>query len=202
MGTRSLRFPISAMLNPAQRAHGSNPSNPCQEPEVFGFPASLSLCDKGYDVVSTIHSGFETQMAFHEKWARAPCDFRFPPCRIPHSGRMAKIPQAPAKNLRFLDFPLLYRFSIKGMTLFLRFIPILKRKWHLKKGCREQGSLPSPLKLKLLRRADCELFRLHRRVLRRRGTRLLLPLADSLLRRLLSLRAHPPHQTVHRRHPR
>ena len=116
--------------------------------------------------------------------------------------RWGRCPQTPAKNLMFLDFPHLYRFSIKGMTLFLRFIPVLKRKWHLKKGCREQGSLPSPLKLKLLRRADCELFRLHRRVLRRRGTRLLLPLADSLLRRLLSLRAHPPHQTVHRRHPR
>ena len=115
---------------------------------------------------------------------------------------MAPIPQTPAKNLRFLGFPLLYRFSIKGMTLFLRFIPALKRKWRLKKEYREQGSLPSPLKLKLLRRADCELFRLHGRVLRRRGTRLLLPLADSLLRRLLSLRAHPPHQTVHRRHPR
>ena len=110
--------------------------------------------------------------------------------------------QTPAKNLRFLGFPLLYRFSIKGMMLFLRFIPVLKRKWRLKKGCREQGSLPSLLKLKLLRRADCELFRLHGRVLRRRGTRLLLPLADSLLRRLLSLRAHPPHQTVYRRHPR
>ena len=188
MGTRSLRFPISAMLNPAQRAHGSNPPSPCQEPEVLGFPASLSLCDKGYDVVSTIHSGFETQMAFHEKWARAPCDFRFPP--------------NPCQEPEVLGFPLLYHFSIKGMTLFLRFIPALKRKWHLKKGYRKQGSLPSPLKLKLLRRADCELFRLHRRVLRRRGTRLPLPLADSLLRRLLSLRAHPPHQTVHRRHPR
>ena len=115
---------------------------------------------------------------------------------------MAPIPQTPAKNLRFLDFPLFYRFSIKGMTLFLRFIPILKRKWRLKKEYREQGSLPSPLKLKFLRRADCELFRLHGRVLRRRGTRLLLPLADSLLRRLLSLRAHPPHQAVHRRHLR
>ena len=134
MGTRSLRFPIPAMLNPAQRAHGSNPPSPCQEPEVLGFPASLSLLDKGYDVVSTIHSGFETQMAFHEKWACAPCGFRFPPCRIPHSGRMAPIPQTPAKNLRFLDSPLLYRFSIKGMMLFLRFIPVLKRKWHFTKN--------------------------------------------------------------------
>ena len=137
MGMRSLRFPISAMLNPAQRAHGSNPPNPCQEPEVFGFPASLSLCDKGYDVVSTIHSGFETQMAFHEKWARAPCDFRHAESRT--AGAWLQSP----KNLRFLGFPLLYRFSIKGMTLFLRFIPVLKRKWRLKKGCREQDSLPS-----------------------------------------------------------
>jgi len=66
MGMRSLRFPISAMLNPAQRAHSSNPPSPSQEPEVLGFPTSLSLLDKGYDVVSTIHSGFETQMAFEE----------------------------------------------------------------------------------------------------------------------------------------
>ena len=96
---------ISAMPNPAQRAHGSNPPSPCQEPEVLGFPASLSLLDKGYDVVSPIHSDFETQMAFHEKLARTPCDFRFPPCRIPYSGRMAPIPQTPAKNLRFFGFP-------------------------------------------------------------------------------------------------
>ena len=74
------------------------------------------------------------QIAIHEKWACTPCGFRFPPCRIPHSGRMAPIPQTPAKNLRFLDFPLLYRFSIKGMTLFLRFIPVLKRKWHFTKN--------------------------------------------------------------------
>ena len=57
---------ISTMLNPAQRAHGSNPPNPCQEPQVLGFPASLSLLNKGYDVVSTVHSDFETQMAFEE----------------------------------------------------------------------------------------------------------------------------------------
>ena len=155
-----------------------------------------------------------------------------------------------------MDFPLLYRFAIKGMTLFLRFIPVLKRKWHftknghallavsdfrqapaknlrffgfpaslslLDKGYdvvstihsgfetqmafegrvqRARFSAVLVLKLKLLRRADCELFRLHRRVLRRRGTRLLFSLADSLLRRLLSLRAHPPHQAVHRRHLR
>ena len=42
------------------------PYNPCQEPEVLGFPASLSLLDKGYDVVSSVHSGFETQMVFEE----------------------------------------------------------------------------------------------------------------------------------------
>ena len=111
MGTRSLRFPIFAMLNPAQRAHGSNPPNSSQEPEVLGFPASLSLCDKGYDVVSTIHSGFETQMAFHEKWARAPCDFRFPPCRIPTAGAWLQSPSprqgtafpAPSLSIRSAD---------------------------------------------------------------------------------------------------
>ena len=117
---------------------------------------------------------------------------------------MAPIPQTPTKNLRFLDFPLLYRFSIKGMMLFLRFIPVLKRKWRfMKEGVqRARFSAVLALKLKFLRGADRKLFRLHGRVLQCRGTRLLLPLADSLLRRLLSLRAHPPHQTVHRRHPR
>ena len=108
---------ISTMPNPAQRAHGSNPPSPCQEPEVLGFPASLSLLDKGYDVVSTVHSDFKTQMAFHEKWARAPCDFRFPSCRIPHSGRMAPIPQAPAKNLRFFGFPASLSLLDKGYDI-------------------------------------------------------------------------------------
>ena len=128
---------ISAMPNPAQRAHSSNPPSPSQEPEVLGFPASLSLLDKGYDVVSPVHSGFETQMAFHE-------------------GRVQRA----------------------------RFSAVLA------------------LKLKLLRGADRKPFRLHGRVLQCRGTRLLFSLADSFLRRLLSLRAHPPHQAVHRRHLR
>ena len=178
------------MLNPAQRAHGSNPPNPCQEPEVFGFPASLSLCDKGYDVVSTVHSGFETQMAFHEKWARAPCDFRFPP--------------NPCQEPEVFGFPASLSLCDKGYDVVSTVHSGFETQmaFHEGRGQRARFSAVLALKLKLLRRADCELFRLHRRVLQCRGTRLLLPLADSLLRRLLSLRAHPPHQTVHRRHPR
>ena len=192
------------MLNPAQRAHGSNPPNPCQEPEVLGFPASLSLCDKGYDVVSTIHSGFETQMAFHEKWACAPCDFRFPPCRIPHSGRMAPIPQTPAKNLRFFGFPASLSLCDKGYDVVSTIHSGFETQMAFHEGRvqRARFSAVLALKLKLLRGADRKLFRLHGRVLQCRGTRLLFSLADSLLRRLLSLRAHPPHQAVHRRHLR
>ena len=40
----------------------------------------------------------------------------------------------PCQEPEVLGFPLLYRFSIKGMMLFLRFIPVLKRKWHFTKS--------------------------------------------------------------------
>ena len=189
MGMRSLRFPISAMLNPAQRAHGSNPPNPCQEPEVLGFPASLSLLDKGYDVVSSVHSGFETQMAFHEKWARAPCDFRFPP--------------NPCQEPEVFGFPASLSLLDKGYDVVSPIHSGFETQMAFEEGVQgTRFSAVLALKLKLLRGADRKPFRLHGRVLQCRGTRLPLPLADSLLRRLLSLRAHPPHQTVHRRHPR
>ena len=55
--------------------------------------AEQALFDKGYDVVSTIHSGFETQMAFHEKWACAPCDFRHAESRTAGAWLQSSKPQ-------------------------------------------------------------------------------------------------------------
>ena len=191
MGMRSLRFPISAMPNPAQRAHGSNPPNPCQEPEVLGFPTSLSLCDKGYDVVSTIHSGLKRKLRFTKNRHA-----------LPAVSAMLNPPN-PCQEPEVLGFPASLSLLDKGYDVVSPIHSGFETQMAFEEGVqRARFSAVLSLKLKLLRRADCELFRLHRRVLRRRSTRLLLPLADSLLRRLLSLRAHPPHQTVHRRHPR
>ena len=201
MGMRSLRFPISAMPNPAQRAHGSNPPNPCQEPEVFGFPASLSLLDKGYDVVSTVHSGLKCKLRFTKNGhALLAISAMLNPAQRAHGSN----PPSPCQEPEVLGFPASLSLCDKGYDVVSTIHSDFETQMAFHEGMvqRARFSAVLALKLKLLRRADCELFRLHGRVLRRRGTRLLLPLADSLLRRLLSLRAHPPHQTVHRRHPR
>ena len=189
------------MLNPAQRAHGSNPPSPSQEPEVLGFPTSLSLCDKGYDVVSTIHSGLKCKLRFTKNRHAFLAISTMPnPAQRAHGSN----PPSPCQEPEVLGFPASLSLCDKGYDVVSTIHSGFETQMAFHEGRVQKAGFSAvlALKLKLLRGADRKLFRLHGRVLQCRGTRLLFTLADSLLRRLLSLRAHPPHQTVHRHHLR
>ena len=80
---------------------GSKPSAPCGRLSEAEHPKR-----KGATLLRPLSAVNRNHPGNSHSRASAPCDFRFPPCFFPHSGRMASIPQqgtefpAPSASLR------------------------------------------------------------------------------------------------------